>query len=60
VQPRMLNIKQAAAYLGTTVNVMRRLVWERRLPKFVLGQRLLFDMQDLDKFVEAEKAKLAA
>jgi len=56
----MLNIKQAASYLGTTTNVMRRLVWERRLPKFLLGQRLLFDVRDLDAFVDAEKAKLAA
>jgi excisionase family DNA binding protein len=60
VQPRMLNVKQAALYLGTTTNVMRRLVWEKKLPKFVLGQRLLFDVQDLDGFIVAEKAKLAA
>jgi excisionase family DNA binding protein len=56
----MLNIKQAALYLGTTTSVMRRLVWEKRLPKFMLGQRLLFDVQDLDGFIVAEKQKLAA
>jgi excisionase family DNA binding protein len=56
----MLNVKQAALYLGTTTSVMRRLVWEKKLPKFVLGQRLLFDVQDLDSFIVAEKQKLAA
>lgn len=59
MQPRMLNVQQAASYLGTTQNVMRRLVWEKRLPKFILGQRLLFDVKDLDAFVDAEKSKLS-
>lgn len=60
MQPRLLNIKQAAAYLGTTTNVMRRLVWSKRLPKLVLGQRLLFDVCDLDAYVDAVKAALSA
>jgi excisionase family DNA binding protein len=60
MQPRNLDIRQAALYLGTTVSVMRRLVWERKLPKFMLGQRLVFDVRDLDAFVDAEKARQAA
>ena len=60
MNPRLLDVKQAAAYLGTTASVMRRLVWERKLPKFMLGQRLLFDVQDLDKFIVEEKQRQAA
>jgi excisionase family DNA binding protein len=48
-QPRLFAIKPAAAYLGTTVWCMRKLVWEKKLPHVRLGHRLLFDRADLDK-----------
>jgi excisionase family DNA binding protein len=53
--PRLLNVKQAAQYLGTTVSCMRTLVWNERIKSVRLGQRLLFDRQDLDKFVDDQK-----
>jgi excisionase family DNA binding protein len=55
VQPRMFNVKEAAAYLGSTVYFVRTLVWERRLPKVKFGKRLVFDRADLDEFIEKEK-----
>jgi excisionase family DNA binding protein len=55
IAPRLLNVSDAAIYLGTTVSFMRSLVWNRELPKLVLGQRLLFDRKDLDAFVERRK-----
>lgn len=58
VRPRLLNVSEAAAYLGTTVSVMRSLVWSRELPKLILGQRLLFDREDLDAFVVKKKSEV--
>ena len=58
VQPRLLNVQQAANYLGVTVFFIRTLQWERQVRGLRLGHRLLFDQKDLDAFVE--KAKVTA
>lgn len=55
-QPRLLNVAEAAHYLGTTVWQVRTLTWEKKLPVIRLGKRLLFDRADLDRFVESLKA----
>jgi excisionase family DNA binding protein len=51
----MLTVKDAAAYLGTTVWFIRSQVWDRKLPALKFGKRLVFDRADLDAFVEAQK-----
>jgi excisionase family DNA binding protein len=53
--PRLLGVAAAAAYLGATVWAIRKLQWERALPSIRIGQRLLFDIADLDAFVERSK-----
>ena len=55
IQPRLLNIKQAAAYLSAHVWFMRNLVWERRIPFVKFGNAYAFDLRDLDAFVDAQK-----
>ncbi len=52
VEARLLNVKQAASYLGTTVWQIRSLTWDKKLAGIRLGQRLLFDVKELDKFVD--------
>jgi excisionase family DNA binding protein len=54
--PRLLPIKQAAAYLSCTVWAVRSLAWNREVPSLKIGNRILFDKQDLDAFVERAKA----
>jgi excisionase family DNA binding protein len=54
--PRLLDIKNAAHYLSTSVWQMRQLVWSKQIPNVRLGHKILFDRADLDKFVEAAKA----
>jgi excisionase family DNA binding protein len=54
--PRMLNVRDTAAYLGCSVWCVRTLYWERKLKAITLGSRLLFDRADLDTFVEREKS----
>ena len=55
VDPRLLDIKNAAAYLGTTVWCVRSMVWDKKIPHVRLVQRILFDRLDLDKFVDGLK-----
>lgn len=54
-EPRLLNVRQAAAYLGATVWFVRSLVWASAIPHVVFGKRILIDRQDLDKFIENSK-----
>jgi len=55
VQPRMLTVKEAAAYLGSTIWFVRELVWGRKVRSLKFGKRIVFDRADLDAFVEQQK-----
>jgi excisionase family DNA binding protein len=47
----LLDIDAAAAYLGTSVHFMRRLVREKRVTFYKLGKFVRFDPADLREFV---------
>jgi excisionase family DNA binding protein len=49
--PRLLDITQAADYLGRNVYYVRRLVAHRGIRHYKIGHRLLFDPADLDAFL---------
>jgi excisionase family DNA binding protein len=56
ITPRLLNIQQAAKYLGCPVWTLRNLEWRGELPAVrKLGRRLLFDVKDLDRLVDLSK-----
>jgi excisionase family DNA binding protein len=55
MESRMMNVKQAAAYLNTTVWFVRTLIWNRRIPFVKFGNRLLLDKKDLDAFIDRQK-----
>jgi excisionase family DNA binding protein len=59
-EPRLLNVKMAAVYLGTSVWHMRQLVWTKKLPEVRFGSKLMFDRKDLDKFCDSLKLTEAA
>jgi excisionase family DNA binding protein len=52
---RLLTIPQAAQYLGSTTWAIRKLQWNRTVPFIRLGSRILFDICDLDRFIEHAK-----
>ena len=54
-EPRLLNVRAAAVYLGCTVWFVRSLAWSKAVPHIVLGKRLLFDRQDLDRYIDNQK-----
>jgi excisionase family DNA binding protein len=53
VEPRLLDVKEAARYLSTSVWEIRDLVNRGKLPKIQLGRKLVFDRVVLDKFVDS-------
>jgi excisionase family DNA binding protein len=57
--PRLLNVRDAATYLGTTVWFIRNLGWSDALPIIKLGNRWLFDKADLDSYVDRMKTQSA-
>jgi len=55
VEPRLLRLKDAAAYLNCTVWFLRERIWSREIQYLQLGKRYLFDRGDLDRFVDQNK-----
>jgi excisionase family DNA binding protein len=55
VPPRLLTVPQAASYLSASVWAVRSLAWSRELPHVRIGRRVLFDLRDLDRYIERSK-----
>ncbi len=53
---RLLNVKEAAEYLGgISVWTVRSLGWSGEIPEVKIGRRVLYDRQDLNRFIELRK-----
>lgn len=55
VQPRLLTVRQAAAFLGRTEKAIYNLVAVGTLPSVRADGRVMRDRIDLDKWIEANK-----
>ncbi|XVV03696.1 excisionase family DNA-binding protein [Actinosynnema sp. CA-248983] len=51
------SVPEAAAYLGTTVRFVRRLVADRRVTFYKVGRLVRFKRADLEAFVQAGKVE---
>jgi excisionase family DNA binding protein len=54
-QPRLLNVREAASYLATSVHAVRQLQWNKTVPYLRIGKLIQFDRADLDRFIDAQK-----
>ena len=52
VGKRLLNVKQAAQYLGLAVDTVYKKARLRELPFVKVGRSLRFDVKELDRFIE--------
>lgn len=52
---RLLPYPAAAAYLGISVRSMKTLARDGNVPKTHIRHRVLFDREDLDRFIDAVK-----
>lgn len=59
LQPRLIGIRAASAYLSCTVWAVRNLVWSRQVASLKIGNKILFDRKDLDSFIESQKTAVA-
>jgi excisionase family DNA binding protein len=59
VAARMLNVRDAAAYLGATIWFVRTLAWEEKVKAVKFGNRLLFPREELDAYIDRAKMGVA-
>lgn len=54
---RLISLQEAARYLGTTANTLRRKTKDNawRIPEVVMSGRIKFDIHDLDEFIQSRK-----
>ena len=55
IQPVLLNVKEAAVYLGRSEQAVQHLIFQRDLPVIRAGRRVHLDRRDLDKWIELHK-----
>ena len=58
VRKRLYTLKEGAAYLGRSEWGMRELIWAGAIPvvKQQTARKIFLDINDLDRFVEANKS----
>ena len=50
--PKQLNVRELAQYLGVCERTIRNLVYERKVPFFRIGQRVLFRLEAIDRWID--------
>jgi excisionase family DNA binding protein len=56
---RLYTINQAAEYLGRSPWAVRSMIWSGKLSAVRDGKRILLDVHDLDRWIEANKVSYA-
>jgi len=54
---RLLNIKEAATFLGTTHKTLYTKIWRREIPFIKIGRSVRFDVKDLEALIERSRIK---
>ena len=55
VQPMLLDVKQAAVYLGRSEQAIQHMIFQKDLPVVRVGRRVHLHRTDLDAFIERNK-----
>lgn len=55
MRPVLLNVKDAATYLGRSQQSVQHLIFKRELPVVRVGRRVHLDRRDLDAWIEKNK-----
>lgn len=55
VERRLLDYTRTAAYLGISLRSAKALAKDGKFPKVPIGHRVLFDVVDLDAYIERVK-----
>ena len=52
---RLLTVREAAKYIGRTESAVRELVWNEKLPHIRSDRRVMLDIRDLDRWIDANR-----
>lgn len=52
---RLYNVSEAADYLGRSVNAIREMQWAGKLSYIKDGKRILFDIRDMDSWIDSHR-----
>ena len=55
VRPALLNVKEAAVYIGRSEQAVQHLIFQKDLPVVRIGRRVHIDRRDLDAWIEKNK-----
>jgi hypothetical protein len=55
LRPRLMTLKEAAAFLGVGIWTMRDIVWSGSVPLVRFKRRMYFDVRDLEQLIERNK-----
>ena len=51
----LCDIKTIAEYLNVSVPYIRKLVYSKRIPHYKIGNRLIFDIKEINEWLETYK-----
>jgi len=54
---KILDIKQLSTYLQVSISEIRKLVRQRNIPYFRIGNRLKFDLENINLWIEELEEK---
>jgi excisionase family DNA binding protein len=54
---RLLNVKEAARFLGTTDKTLYSKIWRREIPFVKIGRSVRFDVKDLEALIERSRVR---
>ena len=55
IQPALLNVKDAAVYLGRSEQAVQHMIFQKELPVVRAGRRVHLDRKALDAWIERNK-----
>lgn len=53
----ILDLKELSSYLKISVSEIRKLVWQKRIPHFRIGNRIKFDLEHVNLWIEKLEEK---
>ena len=54
---KLYDLKEAAKYLNISIAYVRKLVYARNIPFYRIGNRLKFDKEEIDVWLESKKSE---
>jgi len=54
---RLLNVRGAAKFLGTTPATLYTKIWRREIPFIKIGRSVRFDVKDLEALIERSRVE---